>query len=251
MGGHLAYINGPLLRRRVAALGVSDRTIGRLTGLNYGTLRRAMNESHISSGTRLIDLVLLAKEVGLTLGQLLDPTPPESFPPDSAEPANAQELLDDGRLLVQMLYQAGIAIPADRIALLWGVPLWRVERAADSADRLLAFAGLKIHHAQTGLTIISTDKSMTDLVRDSLRLRDHDKGVSNHQLRHIYTAMTDGLNAHAARGPRAMHIAAALNRGYLEAGIGRTQKFEASAETAFALDITTDEIYEARKDVLR
>lgn len=251
MGGRNIYFNGILLRSKVAASGLSDRALAGLTGLSYQTLRAAMSESSINTGTRLIELVRLAEEVGVTLGNLLDRPPPSQFPPSSAEPEDSQEDLDDARLLVQLLFESAIAIPSHRLAMIMDLPLWRVVRATSRGDQVLRYSGLRIHHAQTGLTIGSASASNAASVRAALETRDHDKELNNHHVRILHSAMVDGLNAHATRGPRAMNVAALMKRGYLRAEIGRQNKYVPSQEVAFAIDIDANEIDGARPDLLR
>lgn len=251
MGGRNIYFNGILLRSKVAASGLSDRALAGLTGLSYQTLRNAMSQSSINTGTRLIELVRLAEAVGVTVGNLLDRPPNSQSPPSTAESDDSQEQLDDARVLVQLLFESGIAIPSHRIAIILDLPLWRVVRAALRADQLLRYSGLRIHQAQTGLTLgcVSADNAAT--VREALETRDHDKELNNHHARILYEAIVHGLNAHATRGPRAMNVAALVKRGYLRAEIGRQNKYLPSQEVAFAIDIDASEIDAARPDLLR
>jgi transcriptional regulator with XRE-family HTH domain len=134
-------LNHRLLRARRLELGLTSRAVARHTKVSQ-TLIRRLETTGDASVLQLATLNTILEVLGLDLVDALEPSEPVRAPRGTAE------LI--GALLQQR--NAGIA-PAD-ISITLGLTLDEVNTGVAALDEQLRPAGLRVHHASSGICIV-------------------------------------------------------------------------------------------------
>jgi len=177
-------LNGDILRARRLELGISRRALAKLCGITGETITR-LEETGNPAQLSVETLMKLLRNLAVDLN---DVTVESSKRQSNGNIATTSEL-------GQLLHGHGKAMPKSQISDCLGLTMTEVDSALLQLDESLRLAGLRIHHASTGVAIIATAKSLhSDKAREAAQRTRSFSVLNAGDLSLLYRIMKDGLD---------------------------------------------------------
>ncbi len=171
------YVNGDRIRSRLLELEMSERDLSRQTGIGQSAIRGLLRTSQTHTSLTVAQLQTLAREVGLTVAEVLTPEQPVDTERDSSDTAR--------RLLAVLRHEQRI-IAWDHLVDAFAWSSKNLRRAASTANQSLQGTGLRVHIANSGLTLRAEEQPVSEVITSVDRLRARDDSMDNGTARVLY-----------------------------------------------------------------
>lgn len=177
-------LNGGALRARRQELGITKRTLANLAGVTGTTITR-LEECGDPDQLSVATLMKILRNLAVDLSEVI-------VPDLNTIPESTISIVEE---LGQLLHNHKKAMPRSHIAECMDLALSEVDSALLKLDELLRFAGLRIHHASTGVAIVASASSPRLSMAKEAAHRTRSFSVLNSgDLLLLYRIMHEGLD---------------------------------------------------------
>ena len=189
-------------------------------------LRPAAFQTHTSLTVARLQAV--AREVGLTIVELLTPDEPAEEP---------RTRTDMARRLTSLLLHDKRLIPYDHLAEAFNCTTRELRKVAADADDALAGTELRVHVTNNGLALRADESDITDATSTVERLRARDDSMGNGTARVLHQVVTGHISQAQIRKGYGPRLARLHRQGMVEVGRAGRGIITASDDVLFAFDV--------------
>lgn len=223
------FVNGGRIRSRLLDLEISERDLARQTDIGQSAIRGLLRNSHAHTSLTIAQVQALAREVGLTVAEVL--TPDEDI---TDEPADSDDMT---RRLIAVLLQDKRIIAWDHLVDAFQSTRKDLRRAATAANQSLRGTGLRVHIANSGLALRAEETPVREVIATVERLRARADSMDNGTARVLYDVVTGSIAQGQIKkgyGPRLGYL---HNQGMVHVGRPGGKFIVPSEDVAFAFDV--------------
>lgn len=225
---NITYVNGQRVRARLLELEMSERDLSRQTGVGQSAIRRLLRHNETHTSLTVAQLQALAREVGLTVAELLTPDEP------AEEPRNGTEMT---QRLISLLLQDKRLIPYDHLAEAFACTTREMRKVAENANEALTRTGLRIHVSNNGLALRAEEREIADAVATVERLRARDDSMDNGTARVLHQVVTGRISQAQIRKGYGPRLARLHKQGMVEVGRAGQKFISTTEDVLFAFDV--------------
>lgn len=223
------FVNGDRIRSRLLALGMTERDLSRQTGIGQSAIRGLLRECQTHTSLTIAQLQSLAREVGLTVAEVLTP---DEKPVDT--PVTHDE---KAQRLISVLLHERRAIAWDHVVDAFGWTSKELRHAAKAADAVLRGTGLRVHIASNGLSLRAVEQPVSEVIASIERLRARDDSMDNGTARVLFEVVTGTIAQRQIRKGYAPRLGYLKNQRMVHVGRPGEKFIIPSEDVAFAFDV--------------
>jgi transcriptional regulator with XRE-family HTH domain len=223
------FVNGDRIRSRLLSLGMTERDLSRQTGIGQSAIRGLLRENQTHTSLTIAQLQSLAREVGLTVAEVLTPDD-EAVDPAVTDDEKAQRL-------ISVLLHERRTIAWDHLADAFGWTSKDLRHAARTCNERLRGTGLRIHIANNGLALRAADQPVNEVIASVERLRARDDSMDHGTARVLFEVVTGSIAQAQIRKGYAPRLGYLKNQGMVHVGRPGEKFIVPSEAVSFAFDV--------------